>query len=397
VAPGVSGQGMSSPEVVRAILSGISRPPTPAVVADDGAVHRASLEEALPELVARAQEVRVPFTIVLARPGPAATGEAPPTASPSEVEDLAAALSVSVTSDQELMQAGPQHLAVVIAGRSGRVQREALQLMRRAAGEGAPLFTWAAARYPKDATTWRGILQVGSQRLDGTVGPVADAVGALPRLGGRRAGLAVWGAVAASVLFAAAAFAFHGSRTPGPTSALGTGPGNQSGNGSVVPAGAAGDLSPSGGSSGSLPAPDGAAVTSGQAATGSASGQAGTTTGNGDGNGAVTGGAAGGTGGVLGAGGNQTGTIGSTQATTEQAGGGTTLPTLPPISTTTTTIPVVGGLLGGAGTVGIPVVTIPGSSLGAPSTTTTVPALTQCTGLVQTATCTVNTLLGGGL
>src|SRR5579884_2626323 len=204
----------SSPEMVRAFLSGISMPPAGE---PEGALTLGTVDEDLADAVIRAEQLRLPFTLMLARPGAAGRQPAPPA---SQVEDLAAALSVSLLPAQELLRGKEGHLAVVIPGSS---RREAVLLARRAAGGGAPLFSWAAARFPKDATTAAGLLQVAAHRLDGAPGDWA--VPEAPARGGRRGVAGLWAGVAAAVVVGAAAFAMHG--TPqGSTTAAGQVPGS---------------------------------------------------------------------------------------------------------------------------------------------------------------------------
>ncbi len=352
----------SSPEVIRAILSGIPRPsaglaPTLGVTATpgpdtgtvmgssgstqlvEGAVHVRSIDAALPDVVARAEHTRVPFTMLLVRPGPAASaGALPPPATAADVEDLAAALSVSLSPVQDLYDAGRGHLAVIVPGRSGAGQREAMRLTRRAAAQGAPLFTWAAARYPRDADTAAGLLEVAANRLDGRLVSHTDAIATRrPERRAGRSGAAIWAGVGAAVLLGAVAFALHGSASHNPRSA-------------------AGALSSG---------PPGTAASNGQSASGSGSFSS---TNGGRGSGTSGGaGASGGPGNPGGTGSSASGVGGAPGPGTGGSGTTTTTsPTSPPTTSTTTTSPTS-------------------------TTTTTGP----CNGLVNSLTCTVNNLLGG--
>lgn len=401
-----------SPADVRALLTGISKPPAPET--EVGAVHLASSDRVLPGVIARAANSGTPFSLVVARPGPAASpGHPAGTPSAGQVADLAAALSVSVGPSQELLQAGTHHLAVVIPGNTGTGRRQALQLMQRAAGAGAPLFTWAAARYPRDATTADRLVEVGRRRVDGfEVGaghPAAAAAGSGSR---RRAG-AVWAGVAAAALVAALAFGLHGSGGParpgsgantpatggqaGTTSSSGHSGGTvggsatlSSGEGSTFPghSGSVGSSSGSGGTTGTgtsagsgdtgsggaqqanPPSGSGSGTGSGtQGSGGSSSSGTNTNTGGGNtGSGSGTGGDPGVVGGLTSGLGNTVGGVLGT--TTGSTGSGIT-------STSGTS---------GAGTTGT------GSTTG---TTGTGTGTNPCSGLLNTLTCTVNGVLGG--
>ncbi|MHB8681730.1 MAG: hypothetical protein ACYDA2_06520 [Acidimicrobiales bacterium] len=405
----VAGSPQTSPEAIRQILSGIKLPPAempssqwaprPGTAIRQDELSLPSAHDLLADVVVRAEEARLPFTLVLARPGPAAVrGQGSPAADVADVEDLGAALSAALGPENDLMRAGVEHFALVLPGRGGAAQREALRLMRRAAAEGAPLFTWAAARFPRDATTAAGLLAVATARLDGTraergVTPIEAA--SL----GRRSGPAIWTGVAAAALVGVAAFVLHGSG-PGVHSAngvIGSGSGAPAANGSTEVTSALGGSSVSGGASGSS---GGAAPSaSGNVQTGRSAG--------GSGAGAAVGGAAGGSkgsGSSTGSGGSSS-LLGNTGATTQQSGSG--------ILSTTSSIPVVGGLLGGTSgvtqTLGNTGGTLTGGGLGTQSTTTTSTTTTtlvsgvnssssgtnSCSGLLKTVTCTVNGLLGG--
>lgn len=395
-----NGRGLSSSEVIRTILAGISRPDAPAGTVwgasgstelVEGVVLLTAIEDALPEVVARAEHTRVPFTVLVARPGPAAApgtrGPAPTTA---DVEDLTAALSVSLSPTQELYDAGRGHLAVVVPGRTGAGQREAMRLTRRAAAQGAPLFTWAAARFPRDASTAAGLLEVAVNRLDGRLVSRIDAAAArTPERGTGRYGAAIWAGVAAAVLLGAVAFALHGSGPSSPQTATGTMssglPGAGSGGGSA------------GGSSSGTSGSAGSSSSTGSGATGSSGAPgAGNATPAASGPSASTGASA-------------NSGPGSPSATTgtPQAGTSSTQNLL----STATTLPSTGGLLGGTSSTGTTGTTsgstseATGSGTGGTgtsgstttTTTTTAPSSTssQCTGLVTSLTCTTNNLLGG--
>ncbi|MHB8328553.1 MAG: hypothetical protein ACYDD6_02805 [Acidimicrobiales bacterium] len=423
-------QKSTSPQAIRAILSGISVPPgsqaipswpeqadpvaSPAA-ADEGALHMASAEQALPEVVARAERAGLPFTLVLARPGPAAApGHPVPLAHSAEVEDLAAALSVSLSATQELMRAGPGHLVVVVPGRSGAGQRDSLRLMRRAAADGAPLFTWAAARYPLDGRTAGGLMQVASSRLDGDAAVPVDFAG-VPTTSasstGRLRVATIWAGVAAAVVVATVAFAMHGSG-PGsiPRHATGT-----SGDTTLPGFGSSSGSGPTGtGTGGSVSGSGGSQAGSGAASSGS--GTPSSAQGSGSG-GPSTGGAANGSA----SSGSGLPAVGSGVKGASNTGNGSTglIP-----GTTTTTLPGgVGGLIGavgglisgtgitstgsGTGIAGTGIGTTTGTTIATTTSTTTTmvplsapsptPSTETCTGLVQSAGCTVNGLLGGGL
>jgi hypothetical protein len=421
----------SSPAQIRSILSGISRPgAAPGTVWGssgsaqlvEGAVKLAAVEDALPEIVARAEHTRVPFTVLLARPGPSAAAGSPvPVPRAAEVDDLAAALSVSLSPMQDLYDAGRGHLAVIVPGRSGASQREAMRLTRRAAAEGAPLFTWAAARFPRDASTAAGLLEVASNRLDGRLVSRTDAAAArTPERGTGRYGAAIWAGVGAAVLMGAVAFALHGSGS-GPQSAAGMlsdgqpgtsasggqasgstgsgGSGSNSGSGSSSAGHTSGGAGSTGGNSGSGTSSSGLNAATGGASSGTGSGptstqgtpQSGTgqnllstaTTLPGSVLGTVGGLTGGGTGSLTGGGTGSSGTGSSGTGTsgTGTSGTGTT-------GTGTTGTGTTGGTGSTSGSGGTTTTTAP------PTTTTTVPS-SQCTGLVNTLTCTANNLLGG--
>ena len=403
---GIPAARQSSPDVIRTILSGaagsgpIVGSSGAATVVDEGAVHLQGLEDALPQVVARAQHTRLPFTLLLARPGPSSQGRSATPASAGEVEDLAASLSVSLSPVQDLFSAGPGHLGVVIPGRTGAGQREAMRLTRRAAAEGAPLFTWAAARYPRDATTAAGLIEVASNRLDGRlVSRIDDAAARTPERGTGRYGAAIWAGVGAAVLLGAIVFALHGANAPGTKSATGTliqsQQGDGSGSGSQQPGGSSGS-----GTSGSAGGSYGGGSyysTSGAPASGqSGVPAAGPAPGGSSGSGATSGGTGGATSGSGGTSGTGTQSSGSTGTS---SGSGSGLPAGNGGS-------VLGGgtgtLGGGTGTTG----TGTGTGTGTPTTTTTVPSTTtttvpatttttSCTGLIQGLTCTVNGIVGG--
>jgi len=347
----------SSPDVIRAILSDVPRlrpagstvwgASGSAVIVDEGAVHLTPVDQALSDVVAQAGRTGSPFTLLLARPGPAtAMSTTAPPVTAASVADLAASLSVSLNPAQELYSAGPGYLAAVIPGRSSVGRREAMRLTRRAAAEGAPVFTWAAALYPRDATTAAGLVETASNRLDGRLVSRTNDFGARePRRNASRSGAAVWGGVAAAVLLGALFLALHGPSgaphvstgtiSPGQGGSGGTGSGVQqvsdSGGGGSLPSGGAGGGT---GTSGSSSSP-GAAVPAGQSGTANAPG-------------------------------------GAQSSDTTIAG------------STATTVPVGGGGGGGATTT-----TVVSNS----STTTTTTTTDPCAGLVQSLTCTANNIV----
>jgi hypothetical protein len=263
---GVHGGGHSAPDpdVVRSILSGsypadreqgavatdgpvvLATTPAgaPAAAADDvtrsagiEGEHLVSIEAALPDIISRAEHSGDPFMLMLARPGgPATAGVPVPAASPADVADLGAALSMALSPSHVLYSAGAAHLAVVLPGKS---QRDAVALTRRAAEGGAPTFTWVACRYPKDARTARGLLQLAAHRLDGADRAVAEEFGAVPWWRGRSA-LAAIGA--AAVLVMALLLATGGKPGPADPTTL-----HQASGGSLPPGGGSG-ASGSGGS-----------------------------------------------------------------------------------------------------------------------------------------------------
>ena len=360
----------STPEVIRAILAGIPSPapvaPTLTVVRPDepasaeertledpGALSLASVDVVLPHIVESARAAGRSLTVAAVRPGPAATpGVRLAPAAPGAVADLAAALAVSLGPEHDLLSDGPGHLVVTSLGGSPR--RDTTALMQRAAETGAPMFTWAAARFPRDAQSASELLDLARARVDGTE-PVVER-------DRRSKAAAVWAAVAAALLVAAFAFIVHGHGTPraaGGAGATGgshrgasslSGSGGSAGTGSVGSAGtgSAGELvsggSGSGGGSGgagsySLPA-NGGAGTSGT-----------------DGNAAGSGSSTNGTGstGSSGTGGGSTATslpanttattIGDTTATTTGNTTGTTTVNNPTTTTTVCTYKIVLGQL----------------------------------------------------
>lgn len=328
----------------------VQRAPEPAAVAaavdDPGALSLASVDVVLPHILESARAAGRPLSVVVARPGPAAVPGvrlAPP--SPGAVADLAAALAVSLGPEQDLLADGPHHLVVTTLG--GAPRRATATLMQRAAEAGAPMFTWAGARFPQDAQSAAELLDMARARVDGAE-PVAEDE--------RRGKVAaVWVGVAAALAVAAFAFLFHGHGAHSPSRA----------------AGAVGG--------------------SGQLHGGAASLAGGSSTGSGNLSGAGTGGSASGgsatyiysspgTGGGSGTGSNA-GT-GSTGSGSTGSGGGSTGTTVPSNSTPTTignTTPTTT-----ANTTGNTTTTV------ASTTTTTVCS----TNLLGQLICTVNGLLG---
>ena len=378
--------GQTAPDRIRAILSDAKPQSSATATQVDGSLHLYTMDSVMADIVAQAAAARGAFTLVMARPGPGVTpGEPIPTSTPAEVEDLAAALAVSVTDNQPLLRAGTQHLAVVVPGGARAGRREAMDVMRSAAAQGAPLFTWASAHYPSEASTAGGLVDVASSRLDGPAATARDAALAADEDTGRRRTIAaVWAGVAAAILAGIFAFALHG------------GPPTTKGAGAVATTGGSGgpaSTSSSGGTpSGSAGGTSGASAGSGSAGStgynytgggGSSSGgsgslppgSTGSSSGTSGGGGSVTQQGTSGQSGNTGTTGTtgDTGTSGTTPTTVAGGStattlpGGITLPTLPLPTVPTTTIPV-----GGTGTTG-----------------------NNCTGLLQSVTCTIGGLLKG--
>lgn len=350
--------GHTSPDQIRALLAG-AKPEGPTASSPvDGSLHLYAMDSVMADIVSQAAAARGAFTLVMARPGPGVTpGEPVPTSTPAEVEDLAAALAVSVNDNQPLLRAGAQHLAVVLPGGARAGRREAMDVMRAAASQGAPLFTWASAHYPSDATTAGGLVEVASSRLDGTP---AERVAEEDGSGRKRSIAAVWAGVAAALLVGLGALAFHGgSRPNNQAGAVGTTGSSQLGTTAASSAGSTSDLGsvPSGSSSSGSSGSAGNGYTTGSGSTSGGTGSTGTSGGTGD-----------------------TGTTGDTSNGGNQDTTTTTVPTA-----TTTTLPVVT----------IPTLPVVGTSV----TTTTLPVggtqSNNCQGLIQTLNCTLGGLLGG--
>ncbi|HAM01993.1 MAG TPA: hypothetical protein DCQ30_07160 [Acidimicrobiaceae bacterium] len=396
--------------------------------AEVGAVHLASSDRVLPGVIARAANSGTPFSLVVARPGPAASpGHPTGTPSAGQVADLAAALSVSLGPSQELLEAGPHHLAVVVPGNPATGRRQAVLLMQRAAGAGAPLFTWAAARYPRDATTADRLVDVGRRRVDGVEVAGDRSIGAASGSGSHRRAGAIWaGVAAAAALVAALALGLHGSggpARPGSGASGGGQPGTSSsghpggsvggsadlssGVGSTFPGSGSGSGQP--GSHGSSSGSGGATGTSGGTPGGS-QGTSGGTTGSGGGSGGST----------TGGGGNSTGSGGTTPTGNGgNSGSGSGLVggltsdlgnTVSGVANTVSgagnTVSGVGNTISGSGSTGSGLLG-PGSGSTGSGTTgtsgttstgttgTTGSGTNQCSGLLNTLTCTVNGVVGG--
>lgn len=377
--------------------------------ADVGAVHIASTEQVLPGVIASAANSGTPFSLVVARPGPAASpGHPAGVPSAGSVADLTAALSVSVEPTQELLWAGPHHLAVVIPGNTGTGRRQAVQLMQRAAGAGAPLFTWAAARFPRDATNADRLLEVGCRRVDGAeaghdMGARAVGTGSWLRAG------VIWAGVAAAALVGALALGLHRSGHPAASGSGGitSGTASQSGSGTTnggsgqanggAVGGSAGLASGTGSTfpgtadtaSGQPGSPGGSPGSGSTSGTGTSAGTASGTAGTGSGGGQLSSGAgssagstssqgSSGSSATTGTGGTGSGTTGSgTNTGTGTSGSGGT-------GTSGT-----GSGSGGSGGTGTGGTGTTGTGTGGGSTN-------QCTGLLNSLTCTLNGLLGGG-
>ncbi len=176
-----------------------------------GTVEMAPVEDALPDVVRLAESDGRPFRLFLARPGPAVVpGAAVPAVSPDDVADLAAALSAALGPEQALFSAGPAHLAVVIPG--GR-ERRASALARSAAAGGAPTFTWAACRYPRDARTARSLFQLAAHRLDGAERFLAEDATDDVAVGADRRAARVLAALAFAVTLVAAVLVAGGGKS----------------------------------------------------------------------------------------------------------------------------------------------------------------------------------------
>ena len=378
--------GTGTPDAIRAILAGISntapaaptltvlRPddeapaqptagaPQPGdepLLEDPGALSLASVDVVLPHILESAHAAGRSLSVVVARPGPAATpGVRVAPASAGTVADLAAALAVSLGPEQDLLSHGPGHLVVTMLGGSPR--REATALMQRAAEAGAPMFTWAAARYPNEAQSATGLLDLARARVDGTE-PVAER---------RSRAAAVWAGVAAAALVAAFAFIVNGHGSHHPTGQ--TGGQNGAAGGS---AGGSPSLSGSGGSSGAANTGGSASGSSGHGSSGYGSSGYGSSGYGGPGGGSGTGVSGSGTSGGTASNGTGSGT---------DTGNGTTQTTLPSNTTGTTT----------GNTTGTSTVTTTANN-----PTTTVPATTTTTvcstNLLGQLVCTVGGLLGG--
>lgn len=381
----------SGPDTIRAILAGISSPapraPTLTVVRpaeeappaagpevrpedpaawpgppeDPGGLTLASVDVVLPHIVESARAAGRPLTVVVARPGPAATpGVRLAPASPGAVADLAAALAVSLDPEQDLLSDGPGHLVVTTLGGAGR--RDTVALMQRAAEAGAPMFTWAAARFPRDAQSAGALLDLARARVDGTE-PVAER---------RSVAAVVWAGAAAALLVAAFAFIAHGHGAP---RASGTAGGH-----GATGATHTGALSGTGGTGGSF---SGGSVSGGSGS--SASGSRATGTG---GSGSVGGGGTGSSGTGSGVAGTGT-SAGNTGGTGSSGTGGG--------STATTTLSGSGGNTT-ATTTGNTTATTTGSTTGTTTVNSTSPTTTTtvCSyNLLGQLICTVNGLLGG--
>jgi hypothetical protein len=280
------------------------------------------IEPALAEVVRRAAASGAPFSLVLARPGAGATPGVPvPMAPAAAVADLAAALSCALEPAHSLYGAGPSHLAVIVPGSR---QRDAVALAQRAADGGAPTFTWVAVRYPRDARTASGLLQLAAQRLDGIGdGVVGDAAGAWWR---SRAALTAIGAAAALVV---ALVLMGGGKTAGSHRTA-----DRQGTG--------GAISSSGGSASTGGSSTGSAGSSTAGTGGSGGGSSTGTTGHGVSGTGTSGlpvGTSGGGGQTGSNGSGTTGTTGSNGGTGSQQSSGTQQGSTPTPTTPTTTVP----------------------------------------------------------
>jgi hypothetical protein len=382
VAPGVrapsSPPRTSTPDAIRAILAGISNPapasptltvvrpdegpapaagteghPTPAseeagapgaalVLEDPGALTLASADVVLPHIVESARAAGRQLTVVVARPGPAATpGVRPVPSPPGAVADLAAALAVSLDPEQDLLSDGPGHLVVTTPGGSGR--RDITTLMQRAAEAGAPMFTWAAARLTRDAQSAAALLDLARARVDGTE-PVVERER-------RSMAAAVWAGAAAALLVAAFAFIAHGHGSS--PQASGTAGGHGAAGGTHL---AASGLSGTGGSGAAGESVSGGSGYRPSGYSGSGTG-AGTSTGNAGGTGSSgTGGGTGTSSPPTTTGNTTASTTGNTPTTTTANNTGTTTASSTSPTTTTTVcsynllgqlICTVNGILGG--------------------------------------------------
>jgi hypothetical protein len=174
-----------------------------------------SVERRLPELLARAATACTPLSVVVVRPGPAAPYASVSGAPRRRLGDLATALSETLGPDQALLRAGPRHLAVVVPGTPRAAKRQVLRLMERAARAGAPQCVWSVARYPSEATTATGLMDLGRRRVETTVSERSAVTGA--PIGSDRHGraAAAWAGVAAAVLVGALAYTVHDPRAAG--------------------------------------------------------------------------------------------------------------------------------------------------------------------------------------
>src|SRR5579872_5689022 len=207
----------ASPQMVRAILSGIwtpaeAGPEAPMSPVLEGMVNLDSANRVLPELIARSSATRSPLSLVLVRPGKAGDTEPAP---PGGIADLAAALTVSLAPSQQLLQSGPGHLAVAVTGGPRAARRHAQRLMARAALAGAPVLTWAMASYPRDGSSSAALIQTATGRLQLPARTRAAAAGH-----GRGA---LWAGVAAAALVGVVAYTVgsgHGPKSPSASSAV---------------------------------------------------------------------------------------------------------------------------------------------------------------------------------
>ena len=300
------------------------------------------VENALADVIGRAEHSGTPFTLLLARPGGAARAGYAPVPSAADVADLGAAFTAALGPAESLHSAGLSHVAAILPGKA---KRDATALTQRTADLGAPTFTWVALRYPTDARTARGLLQLAAHRLDGTERVVADELTAAAWWR-RRGVLAAVGSVAAVLLVLGLTMgASHGRRgaqggdpatggasdaagqagapragsssagtaSPSSSGSAGSSPGSPTGAGSI---GASATGASTGSGTGQRGVPAGGTASTGTGSTGSGGGPAGT---------GSTGGGTTSTGtGSTGSGGGPAGTGSTGGGTTGSGSGGTT-------------------------------------------------------------------------
>jgi hypothetical protein len=342
-----------------------------------------SVDRVLPELIARSSAARSPLSLVLVRPGRPGSDEPAPAGG---IADLAAALTVSLAPDQQLLSAGHGQLAVVVPGGPGTARRHATRLMQRAALAGAPMLTWAMASCPRDGSSSIALMQSAIGRLQLPAGKPKAAA-----LLGRGA---LWVGAAAAGLVGVLAYTLGSGHGAHPSaSAVDTS--NGSAGLSTTAGGGSGGAA--GGGQGTAAQPNAAPSWLG----GSQAGTSGSSTGGDGGSGAAST--------PAGPGSSSTGAAPADQVGQQQSTGigstGTTIPgvtgtTIPGVTGTTipgvTTTTVSGGAGGttGSGTTGGTTGSGTSGTTSGTNTAGTGSTGNQCTGLLQSLLCTVNGLLG---